>query len=68
MKRHTITDDDLLDWRKDKWVQFAASFGEFSKKTLECSLDELYRVTDHGKVLYLGGDASAAIRVYNDAR
>jgi len=68
VKRHTISVKDISDWKLEHWVQFAASIGERSNKRLEVNLGGLYRVTDHDKVLYIGGKVETAIREYNDAR
>lgn len=67
MQRHTITEDEMTGWRETHWVQFAASFSDKSKKSLEISMDRVYRVTDHGAVLYIGGNAAKAISEYNGA-
>lgn len=68
MIHHTVTEAELDEWRKDHWVQFAASLGQDSKKFLEVSLDGIYRVTDHGTVLYIGSVKASAIAEYNNAR
>lgn len=68
-ERHTITETELTEWLKGKWSQFAASFGAESNKSFEVNWDAaLYRVTDHQKVVYEGGDRKLAIERYNEAR
>ena len=67
MKRHEITEKELRSWVSGHWHQFAASHsadGE-SNKTFEMSFNGLYRVTDHGRVLYVGAVLASAIAEYN---
>lgn len=68
MARHLLNESDLTAWMAEQWTQFAASFSEESKKTLEISFDGLYRVKDHGSVVYVGDDRAEAVLKYNDAR
>lgn len=68
---HEVTEGELSDFIKEqrqKWVPFARSFGDGSNKALEFMLgnaDLFYRVTDHGKDIYIGALKETAVREYN---
>ena len=67
-ERHTFTEDDLLKWAESQWVQFACIFGEFSHKSFDVNFYKTsYRVIDHQRVVYEGGDRALAIERYNEA-
>lgn len=70
--RHTITQEELDEWlRRPQWQAFARSFSAVSHKTLEIdstvSDGRVFRVTDHGETVFLGGDKATAIAAYNEA-
>lgn len=71
--RHTITESDLDEWLKRPHWQafaFAKSSSSASYKVLEvdaASDDAVFRVTDHGTILFIGTDKAAAIEFYNAA-
>lgn len=67
MARHQVTEKELDDYFCERWVQFAASFGQGTSKRMEVSFDRRYRVTDHGAIVYSGTSKADAIREYNDA-
>ena len=72
MTKHTVTISELNEFltdEKSKWIRFAGSYSANaeSQKTLEVSFEGTYRVTDHGKVLYVGGNMKRAVNEYNDA-
>lgn len=66
-ERHAVTVDDLLGWRSEHWAVFASSVGSGSRKRLEASIDGIYRVVSHGRVLYIGEIPEDAVREYNAA-
>lgn len=69
MKQHTITVAEVNRWTAEHWVQYAASNsanGDTNKR-LEMNMEGLYRVTDHDKVLYIGGTLYHAVKAYNSA-
>jgi hypothetical protein len=68
MKRHEITEQEVDDWASKHWVQFAASFGEETKKRFEISMYGMYRVFDHGAPVYVGPNKLTAIEAYNKAQ
>ena len=69
MPRHTVTETELNDWENERlwrWVSFASSSGDGSLKRLDVSLGEkLFRVTNWGKSIYIGGNRETAIAEYN---
>lgn len=65
---HTIRVEELEEWlSEDAWKVYASSGGPDSNKRLEASTQGKFRVTDHGRVTYLGDDKVAAVAAYNDA-
>lgn len=68
---HTITENELnafVEEQRQKWVRFAGSFGDGSDKALEFMLTNagpFYRVSDHGRGIYIGALKETAIREYN---
>jgi hypothetical protein len=71
MDRHIVTADELDAWLAKEvsaWRQFARSVGRDSDKKLEVSRNGIFRVLDHGKVMYIGVTKSIAIDEYNRAQ
>lgn len=68
---HTVTETELSDYveaKRKEWERFAGSHGLGSDKRLEFqigSVAPLYRVTDHGREIYVGALKETAIREYN---
>lgn len=66
--RHTITRAALDEWLSEvNWRIFASSGGDGSAKRLDVDNGKIFRVTDHGNVVFLGADKDAAIAAYNNA-
>jgi len=70
MSRHTITIDELDKClATESWHEIVMSYGSGSSKKLEVNGDRtILRVTDHGRVTYIGGTRETAVRLYNEAR
>jgi len=67
--RHIITEKEITEWMDHPtWHVAASSYGDYSAKRLEVSNAGLFRVTDHSKQIYLGGDLTKAVTAYNEAR
>lgn len=68
---HTITENELntfIEEQRQKWVRFAGSFGDGADKELEFivgNVAPIYRVTDHGREIYVGALKETAVREYN---
>jgi hypothetical protein len=69
MKQHTITVAEVNRWVAGRWVQYAASHSANgdTNKHLDMNMEGLYRVTDHDKILYIGGTLDHAVKAYNSA-
>jgi hypothetical protein len=68
-KRHTVTLKELDDCLNEVvWYRFASHHSNGgSSKIFECNNSGLFRITDHGAVIYLGDDKTAAVAAYNGA-
>lgn len=67
--RHTITVKDMMDWiNTEIWHNAASCHGNGSSKKLEMNNTGAFRVTDHDKIVYIGGHLPAAVDAYNAAR
>lgn len=70
-ERHIVTEDELSDYlelKRTEWERFAGSHGLGSDKRLEFQMGgvaPIYRVTDHGREIYIGALKETAIREYN---
>ncbi len=68
---HTITEEELGDYiqiQRQRWSTFAVSSDASSIKKLEFCLGDvapLYRVTSHGRDIYIGVLSATAVREYN---
>jgi hypothetical protein len=66
---HTVTLEELNSClNQETWNLFASSATKNgSHKTFDYHSSGLFRIMDHGAVVYIGGDKSAAINAYNGA-
>lgn len=65
MLPHTVFDDELAEFEAGYWLRLASSVGSDSHKSLEVSLERVYRVMEHKVVVYTGDSRTEAIAVYN---
>lgn len=68
MKREHILEtskEELEDWQKNTYIDFASSIGGPVTKNLRCYLIGLWEVIINDKVTYQGKDLELAIKHYN---
>lgn len=67
--KHEIDEGELIEWLvKEPWEPYAVSGGRESNKRLDVNRKTgVFRVTDHGEIIYEGMNRKEAIAFYNAA-
>lgn len=63
-----ITTDLLLEWKNEKEIEFAGSYGKGSHKSLRCTLNENYRVYENHELLKETTQPQVAIDLYKSLK
>lgn len=66
MKKYPIETHNLITWKNDVRVVYAASHGKGENKRLECDLHGNYFVYDHKQLIIETNQPSKAVEAYNN--